>query len=426
MNLTERIESVILSNLQSPKERKIGIECEGCFYDSDLRRIPTNPADRFSATDLMNEMMDLQSNDEIKAGYSLEPGGQLEWASPPMKSLYEINRQFIQHKVRVSKIVKREKLKIVDYSIEPLYTPPEIELINNEKYRLMDQLFSKTGNLGQWMMRNTSSIQINIDFSSQEEAERMAYIADCLSPIASILFANSPFWKGKSGGNQNLRYKIWSNTDNSRCGNLLDHTITAPNGLVKKYAQYIQLVPAIFIEDKKGNVISYNNTLGTWLKELFYQDKLTDRHIQIALHQIFTHVRFKNVLEIRGSDRPPTGFELAPVAFWTGLLLEDKTQNEIFNVVKTWTVKERKKLNLSAYKLDLEQSGPDNKSIGEWIERVSDLSLKGLGRRSKKYCIENEESFLKEYLNVFNKKGIIALYVQKELKKSGKTVKGFI
>jgi glutamate--cysteine ligase len=254
----------------------------------------------------------------------------------------------------------------------------------------------------------------------------MAYIADCLSPIASILFANSPFWKGKSGGNQNLRHKIWSNTDNSRCGNLLDHTIAAPNGLVKKYAQYIQSVPAIFIEDKKGNVISYNNTLGTWLKELFYQDKLTDRHIHIALHQIFTHVRFKNVLEIRGSDRPPTGFELAPVAFWTGLLLEDKTQNEIFNAVKTWTVKERRKLNLSAYKLDLEQSGPDNKSIWEWIERVSDLSLRGLGRRSEKYCIENEESFLKEYLDVFNKRGIFALHTQKEMEKSGKTVRAFI
>jgi len=426
MNLTERIESVILSNLQPSEERKIGIECECCFYNSDLKRIPTNPTKNFSATDFLNEIIELQYRNEIKAGYSLEPGGQLEWASPPMKTLHEINNEFLQHRVRVSEIVKREKLKIIDYSLEPLYAPSDIELIDNKKYRLMDRMFTETGKLGKWMMRNTSSIQINIDFSSKEEAERMAFIADCLSPIASILFANSPFWNGKPCGNQNLRYKIWSGTDNSRCGNLLDHGIATAKGLISEYAQYIQSVPAIFIEDEKGNTVSFRNTLGAWLKELFNQDKLTDRHIQLALHQIFTHVRFKNVLEIRGSDRPPTGFELAPVAFWIGLLFEDETQNDIFDIVRRWTTKERNKLNLSAYKLDLTQDGPQNKSIGEWINNLCVVSLKGLRRRSKKYGIENEESFLKEYLDVFTKKGIVAIHTQKELNKSNKTVREFI
>ena len=426
MNLTERIESVILSNLQLPEERKIGIECECCFYNSDLQRIPTNLSDKFSSTDLMNELVDLQSNDEIKAGYSLEPGGQLEWASPPMKSLHEIRAKFLQHNVRVSEIVKRENLKILDYSLEPLYKPSEIDLIDNEKYRLMDQRFTQTGKLGQWMMRNTSSIQINIDFSSKEEAERTAYIADCISPIASILFANSPFWKGMPGGKENLRYKIWSDTDNSRCGNLLDHGIATPVGLIKKYAQYVQSVPAIFIEDEKGNVIAYKNTIGSWIKELFNQDKLTDRHIQLVLHQIFTNVRFKNVLEIRGSDRPPSGFELAPVAFWIGLLLEEKTQNEIFNIVKSWTLEDRNNLNLSVYKLDTKQNGPEKKSIGEWINDICELSLRGLSRRSEKYGIANEESYLKVYLDVFNKTGIFALYAQKEVEKSGKTAREFI
>ena len=426
MNLTERIESVILSNLQPPEKRKIGIECECYFYDSNQRRIPTNPTNGFSATDFLNEMIGLQSDDEIKAGYSLEPGGQLEWASPPMISLHEINKKFLQHKVRISEIAKRENLKIIDYSLEPIYKPSEIELIDNEKYRLMDLMFTQTGKLGQWMMRNTSSIQINIDFSTREEAERMAYIADCLSPIASLLFANSPFWKGRLSRKENLRYKIWSNTDNSRCGNLLDHEIESSNSLVSKYAQYVQSVPAIFIEDEKGNVVSYKHTLGSWLKELFNNDKLTDEHIQVALHQIFTHVRFKNVLEIRGSDRPLSGFELAPVAFWIGLLLDDKTQNEIFNIVKKWNKDDRKRLNLNAYKLDIEQSGPENNSIREWINEICDLSLMGLNRRSNKYGIESEEPYLKEYLDVFKKRGIAALYTQKEIKKSGKTVKKFV
>ncbi len=184
MNLTERIESVILSNLQPSEERKIGIECECFFYDRNLRRIPVNPADRFSAIDLLNEMVVLQSDDEIKAGYSIEPGGQLKWASPHMKSLHEINCNYLKNKARAVKIAKREKLKYIDFSLEPLYQPLEIDLISHKKYRLMDKMFTEKGMLGQWMMRNTSSIQVNIDFSSREEAEKMAYIADCLTPIA--------------------------------------------------------------------------------------------------------------------------------------------------------------------------------------------------------------------------------------------------
>jgi glutamate--cysteine ligase len=426
MNLTERIESVILSNLQPHDERKIGIECECYFYDSNLRRIPTNPTNSFSSTDMLNEMIFLQSNDEIKTGYTLEPGGQLEWASPPMKSLHEINAKFLEHKIRVSEIVKREKLKIVNYSLDPLYIPPEIELIDNEKYRLMDKMFAKTGKLGQWMMRNTSSIQINIDFSSREEAERMAYITDCLSPIASLLFANSPFWNSEPSRNQNLRYKIWNNTDSSRCGNLLDHGMETPEDLVKKYAQYVQTVPAIFVKDEKGEVISYDNTLGSWLNDLFNRNNLSDEHIQLVLHQIFTHVRFKNVLEIRGSDRPPAGFELAPVAFWIGLLFDDKTQNEIFNIVSEWNAEDRKNLNLSAFNLDLEQKGPEDKSIGTWIKKICDLSLIGLNKRGSKNGIENEASFLMEYLDVFNEKGIIALHTQKELEMSNRTVREYI
>lgn len=426
MNLTERIESVILSNLQPSEERKIGIECECFFYDSEKQRIPVNPSNRFSATDLLNEMIALQSNDEIKAGYSLEPGGQLEWASPPMKSLHEININYLQNKARVTEITKRENISYIDLSLEPLHDPSEIDLIKHKKYHLMDKMFAKTGELGQWMMRNTASIQVNIDFSSKEEAERMAYIADCLTPIASILFANSPFWKGKPSGEENPRYMIWNSTDKSRCGNLMDHGILTPKGLINKYAQYVQSVPAIFIEDENGNIISYKNTLGSWLKELFNQDRLTSKHIQLALHQIFTHIRFKNVLEIRGSDRPHSGFEFAPVAFWAGLLLEDETQNDIFAIVKEWTLEDRKKLNLSAYKLDLAQTGPNNKSIEEWINIICELSLRGLSKRSKKYNIENEKTFLEEYLGVFYERGIPSLYTQKIHARSGKTVKEFI
>jgi glutamate--cysteine ligase len=426
MNLTERIESVILSNLQAKEERRIGIECECILYNNKMQRIPVNPSSEISSTDILNELVAQQSNDEIKSNYTLEPGGQIEWASPPLKTLHEINKKFMQHKSRTVEIAKREKLYTIDYSLEPIYEPLDIPIINNEKYQLMNKTFMKTGELGPWMMRNTASIQINIDYSSREEAERMAFIIDSVTPIISIFFANCPFWKGRPAGKANLRYKIWTDTDNSRCGYLLDHGIDSTVGIVSKYADYIQTVPAIFILDKNGNIIEYNGTLGEWLKELELAGKLTNNDIQVALHQIFTHVRFKNVLEIRGCDKPPAGYELAPVALWIGLLFDDKAQNEIFNIVKKWNISERRELNKGACILDLEQLGPQNRTNKEWIDIITDISKNGLINRNINLSIENEVEFLTDYLEYYGKNGIPAIDTQNKAMKSGKTVRDFI
>jgi len=317
-------------------------------------------------------------------------------------------------------------LKTIDFSLEPIYEPKDIPLIDNKKYRLMNKMFMKTGKLGHWMMRNTASIQINIDFSSKDEAEKMAYIADCITPISSILFANSPFWGGKPANKANLRYKIWNDTDQTRCGDLLDRGINSSTDLIKKYSEYIQTVPAMFILDKFGDVIEFNGTLGEWLSNLENAGHLTHDLIQFALHQIFTHVRFKNVIEIRGSDKPPSGFELVPAAFWIGLLLDDDAQNEIYSIIKKWKINDRKNLIIIANTLDIEKIGPDKRTVSEWIKIISDISLIGLKNRSEKNNIKNESPILESYLNLFNTKGIPAIFMQRMKLKNGKTIKDFI
>ena len=94
--------------------------------------------------------------------------------------------------------------------------------------------------------------------------------------------------------------------------------------------------------------------------------------------------------------------------------------------MKKWNPQDREKLTSSAYKLDMTQVGPEKISIGEWIQILCELSLKGLNRRCKVYVIENETIFLKEYFDMFQKNGILALRIQEEMKKSGKTLKEFI
>ena len=426
MNLKERIESVILSNLQPKEERKIGIECESIFYNKKMQRLPVNQSDDISAIDIKNELEGLQEGDSIKSGYTIEPGGQIEWASPPLRTIKEIDNYYQTYLKRIEGITQRENFRILDFSLEPLYDPSEIQLIDNQKYLLMDKLFKKSGKLGPWMMRNTASIQINIDYSSQEEAERMAFIADCLTPIISIFFANSPFWNGQPAGKQNLRYTIWNATDNNRCGDLLTQGMVSKRNLISKYAVYIQSVPAIFILDDCGNVIEFNGTLGEWLSKLEDEERLTDDAIQTALHQIFTHVRFKNVIEIRGCDKPPAGFELAPAAFWTGLLLDDGIQDEIYSIVKKWTQIERMELIERAFYLKLNQPGPQNKSIKEWIGKLCGLSMRGLKNREGMNKKADETSYLGTYIDFFNINGIPSIFTQNQLNKSRKTIKDLI
>ena len=265
MNLTERIEAFILSNIAPPEKRKIGVEVECMFYNKSMKRLPVDLCEEFSASAFMEIMKKYQENDPIKASCSLEPGGQLEWASPPFISLHEIYHHLQIYFKRVGKVLNKQNLIHIDYALEPIYSPEDISLINIEKYNLMHNRFVTSGRYGPWMMRNTTSIQINIDICSREDAEIMAFIADCLEPICAVLFANSPFMNSRPTGTENLRYRIWNDTDPIRCKNLLDHGMTSHNNLVKKYSEYLQDVPAIFVLNQEGEFKGFDGTLGEWL-----------------------------------------------------------------------------------------------------------------------------------------------------------------
>lgn len=422
--LKDKIQKVILSNLRTPSKRRVGVEVETIFYDENLCRIPVNLGQTYSASDLMKDLLLLQSKDKYPPTYSLEPGGQLEWASSPFVSLHEINSQFQIHANLLENLCVQHSLVPIDLSVEPLYNPDEIGLINMKKYRLMNDRFLSTGNLGKWMMRNTTSVQVNIDLVSKKDAEEMAFIADCLQPICSLLFSHSPFRNSHPVLNENFRLQIWNDTDDSRCGCLFEHGIDT-NNLISSYIDYILKVPAIFIQGKNSEVEPFDGTLGEWLYNQKTLDRLTNENVQSVLHQIFTHVRFKNVLEVRGADRPPFGFELAPAAFWCGLLTAEKTRDKLFERVQEWSNTERMSLVKSSEKLDLNNPGPEGKSLSQWLSIISDYAIQGLNERATFFDIKPE----REYLEPFLEQALAELWtlkVQRNFKKSGQSIKGFL
>lgn len=404
MNLNKKIESYILSNAVLASDRKIGIEEECIIYNQNNYRIPVNYCSEFSAMDLLKIMND---NVGENGSYSLEPGGQLEWSSPPFNNLHDLASAQNEHRQLLQDAVKNNNLKIIYYGVEPNYSPHEIDLINQLKYQLMDKNMQKNGTLGQWMMRNTASIQINFDIINKKDLEEMVFIADCLYPIAAYIFANSPKQKKRAAGPKNLRQIIWDNTDNNRCRNLIDHGIQSNINLLENYINYILTVPGIFKLDSHGEIVETRKTIGEHLKYLMSSKTIREKDIKAALHQIFTNVRLKNLVEVRGADRSPSGYEMAPVAFWTGLLTEKTYRDKILSIVNQWSVKERNLFNKLSFVLDENQIGPQNKTYREWNQWVGEIALLGLEDRGI-----GEEKFFNDYFKHVMSNGPFSLQEQ--------------
>ena len=111
------------------------------------------------------------------------------------------------------------------------------------------------------------------------------------------------------------------------------------------------------------------------------------------MRQIFTNVRIKNIVEIRGADRTPEGYEIAPAAFWTGLLMESSVRNNVLDTILSWSKNDRKLLNKASLSLDINQMGPLSKTYGYWIDHFGCLALNGLKKGTKVKKI-----YLKDFL----------------------------
>lgn len=419
MNISEKIQNTILSNTTTPLTRRVGIEIECLYYDKDFQRIPVNQNNHFSATDLYLKI----SAESNKSWYSLEPGGQLEWTSPAVLDLHLIYQCYLNHRLREKNILEKNNIFVLDLSLEPVYAPEDIDLIEHDRYKLMHENFRRTGQLGAWMMRNTTSIQINLDVVSKQDAEEIAFMADVFQPIAALLFANSPFKLGKPTGLENVRYNIWEDTDPARCGSFLSHGLMAPGNLMEWHSEWVQQIPAIFTKTEKGDVEYFEGTLGDYLNSL---EEVNEESVLFALHQIFTHTRFKKVLEVRGADRPPAGYEMAPPAFWLGLLTGIETRLKVMDLARGLTLTERLQLIKNSAVLDLKQPGPHGHNMEYWMKIVLDLALEGLDERSRMFKIENERIFLDNYLEDFFSNGFMSLKVQKDYSSSGLTLDQYL
>ena len=418
MLLNKKIKSNILSKTVDEDDRKIGIEVECFIYNKDFKRIPVNQASEYSASDLLSE---LNKNINNNGYFSLEPGGQVEWSSPPYRDIKDLEISLLSYKRLLDKVLKKRGLRSLYIGVDPFYDPENIDLISQKKYQLMNKNMEKKDILGKWMMRNTSSIQINYDIVDEKDLEEIMFIADCIHPVSSYLFSNSPFKLGKSTGEFNLRNHIWENTDKDRCRTLFDHKIKHPNNLLHNYIAFMYEVPGIFQLNDELEIRGTDLKLGEILKNRLKKNKLRDEDIQIALHQIFTNVRLKSLIEVRDFDCLPFKYILAPVSFFTGLIGDNFIRKKLIKKFVSWTDKERFLWNQNASSLEIDKIGPQNRKFIDWIEWVGDIAIEGLKRRDN-----NEiKYFLGFYKNIL-KNGPLGLQKQKNFISSKLSLEKFI
>ena len=379
------------------------MEEEIILYNKNRKRLPVNKSNYFSCQDVIKILNKTKGNGK----YSLEPGGQIEWSSLPYKNLNDLDKAQKKHRNTLKMFSDQNNLEIIGYAVDPYSLPQDVDLIDEEKYQLMDQNMIKNGTMGRWMMRNTASVQINFDITSEKALEEIVFIADCINPISAYLFSNGPMMNGKRVNNKNIRNIIWENTDNIRCRNLIDHGINKSEDLINNYINYLEGVPGIFQLNREGIIQSTKGTLLDRLKFLDEINSLTDKDISAALHQIFTNVRLKNLIEIRGADRPPLGYEMAPVSFWTGLLMVDSVRSEIYKEVNNWTYEDRIKFNNASLYLDDSKVIVRRKKYSFWNRWFGELAIIGLKERGM-----GEETLFEDFFNVVMEKGPFSLQLQ--------------
>jgi glutamate--cysteine ligase len=280
-----------------------------------------------------------------RCSISLEPGGQFELSGAPLETLHQTCCEVHTHLDEVRKIADPLRIGMLGMGFNPKWRREDIPWMPKGRYAIMRDYMPKRGNLGLDMMLRTCTVQVNLDFSSEADMVKKFRVSLALQPLATALFANSPFTQGKPNGFLSFRSHIWTDTDPDRCGDL--PFVFEPGMGFERYVDYLLDVPMYFVY-RDGRYIdcagrSFRDFMAGRLPELpGERPKMSDwgDHLTTA----FPEVRLKRYLEMRGADSGPWRAICALPAFWVGLLYDDEALDEAAALVGDWTREERAQL----------------------------------------------------------------------------------
>ena len=336
------------------------------------------------------------------ANVTLEPGGQLELSGALLENVHETCFEVATHLAEVKTIADRIGAGFIGLGAAPEWLHTQMPKMPKDRYKLMAPYMEKVGSHGTQMMFRTCTVQVNLDYGSETDMVKKMRVGLALQPIATALFAASPFFEGKNTGYKSYRSRIWHDTDKSRTGMLpfvfdedfgfeswVEYALDVPMYFVKRENKYINALGLSFKNFMKGELSVLPNEkpkLSDWI------DHLTT---------IFPEVRLKQFIEMRGADAGPWSRICALPAFWVGIIYDEQTLNSAWEICKEWTTEER----FNLYK-DVSKLGFDavirKKSVKELASEILYLSEIGLKNRKKSNIHNTKENECEFLLPLFS------------------------
>ncbi|GAA0148862.1 ligase [Lithospermum erythrorhizon] len=334
-----------------------------------------------------------------KQSISLEPGGQFELSGAPLETLHqtcaEVNSHLYQDDNltsfvmavliwKVKAVAEEMGIGFLGIGFQPKWGIKDIPVMPKGRYEIMRNYMPKVGTLGLDMMFRTCTVQVNLDFSSEADMIRKFRAGLALQPIATALFANSPFTEGKPNGYLSMRSHIWTDTDNNRAG-MLPFVFDDSFGF-EQYVDYALDVPMYFVYRKKKYIdctgMSFRDFLAGKLPPI-PGDYPTLNDWENHLTTIFPEVRLKRYLEMRGADGGPWRRLCALPAFWVGVLYDEESLQSVLAMTADWTTDERQMLRNKVPKKGLKTPFRDG-LLKHVAQDVLKLAKDGLERRGFK------------------------------------------
>jgi len=330
---------------------------------------------------------------------SLEPGGQFELSGAPLETIHQTCKELHIHLAEVRECAEPLGLGFLGLGLSPKWTLAETPAMPKSRYAIMSAYMPKVGSLGLDMMYRTCTVQANLDFSDEADMRQKMRVALALQPVATALFANSPFDGGKPNGYLSYRAEIWRDTDNARAGNL--PIAFEPGFGFERYVDWALDVPMYFA--KRGAI--YHDVAGA-----SFRDLLAGRLPQLPgeratmsdwfnhLSTLFPDVRLKKYLEMRGADGGPWRTLVALPALWTGLLYDQTALDAAWDLVRTWTQEERDAMRAAVPRLALKVPFR-NGAVADIAREMVAIAAEGLRRRGRLSAAGDDESHYLETLH---------------------------
>jgi len=286
-----------------------------------------------------------------KAQVTLEPGGQIELSGEPCEDIHCTHAEFTRHIRELLQVTEKLDVVFLGLGIQPVSRLEEIEWVPKKRYRIMAPYMQKVGTMGHRMMKQTATVQANIDYGNENDAMAKFRTSMGLVPLLSAMFANSPISEGTLNGFRSFREHIWTRTDKDRSGML--RFAFAPDVNFSHYVDYALDVP-MYLIIRDGHYIDFTGIpFRRYLTHGHQGHHATMEDWELHLTTLFPEVRIKRYMEIRCVDSQPPELMPALPALIKGVLYESDCLQAAWDLVKGWSWDERMELYHDAYRYAL-------------------------------------------------------------------------